>query len=82
MTTYKATYDTGGSVAVYVDVPEEVMAEHTHDGEVDESAIEDWVADTSHSIGEEYLSSLAASGPVLVDMTLDGIGAEEIEKVE
>lgn len=79
---FRATYNTSGSIVVDITVPEEVLDEHTDAaGVLDEGAIDDWVGEQSHDLASEHVQTWGIIGPVRLDMDLDGIGAETIERV-
>ena len=75
---YSAIYNTSAEISVVIEVPEDVIARL----EGDEWAIEEWVAEKSHQIAEEHIQSWGIHAPVLLGMTIDGIGAETIERID
>jgi hypothetical protein len=79
---YRAVFNTGASVAVDIDVPDDVIAENTYDGEVDELALADWAAEKAHDIVSEEIDTWGTGfgGRARLDMSIDGIGAD-CEKV-
>ena len=72
MTLYRATYNTVATVTVDIDVPDDV----------DEDDREDWASDHSHDLATEYVETWGIVGPVRLDMSLDGIGADTVEQVD
>lgn len=77
---YTATYQTTGHLKVFVDVPDEVIERFSYEGQIDIFGVEEWVAEQSHRIAEEHIQTWGIHRPVLLDMSLDGIGADEIEE--
>lgn len=80
---YKATYnEVVTSISVYVEVPDDVIERHTYDSVLDEQAIEDYVAETSHDLASEAMQTWGIYKPVLFDGSLDGVGADDVEQVD
>lgn len=72
---YRATYETAAHITVDIDVPDDVAAEG-------EDYVIDWVADQSHSIASGEIETWGVVGRARLDLTIDGIGAETVVKVE
>lgn len=79
---YRATYTTTANITVTVEATPDLIAQHTHDGEVDWDAIEDWAHEESHRVAEAHIETWGTYQPVLLDASLDGIGADEVETID
>lgn len=80
---YRATFNTAATVTVDIEVPDEVVERHTDpDDGVNVGAIEEWAADHAHDLAGEHIETWGIYQPVLLDMSIDGIGADTVEPIE
>lgn len=84
MSQYRVVFEqVPATVTVSVEVPEEVLTGFTHPVHgLDEQAVEDWVADHAHSLATEAVTTWGFIGDTLLDLSLDGIGADVVEAVQ
>lgn len=71
-TTYRVTFHTQGTVTAFVEVPDEV----------EEPDRDDIASEMAHELASEHIDTWGTHQPVLLDMSIDGIGADKVEEVE
>lgn len=71
---YLARFNTQAEVTVYVTLPD--------DFDFDNDDPDEYVAETAHDLASEHLETWGIHAPVLLGMSIDGVGADTIEPVE